>query len=74
MLVIMAFLLRLYGNFSRNAENIRPSAARDFRPRVNGASETWRWLTMVCCCAVPGADRVPVGITLWVPSCPIMTA
>jgi len=73
MLVIMAFLLRLYGNFPATPKNIRPSAAKDFRPRVMA----WKLALAHHGCAVvavPGADRVPRGHHVWVSFVPYYDA
>jgi iron(III) transport system permease protein len=66
MLVIMAFLLRLYGNFSRNAEKYQTISGKGFRPRVMRIGN-WRWLTMGMLLLLFLVLIVfPVGITLWV--------
>ena len=66
MLVIMVFLLRLYGNFSRNAEKYQTISGKGFRPRVMRIGH-WRWLAMAVLTALFLVLIVfPVGITLWV--------
>jgi iron(III) transport system permease protein len=66
MLVIMVFLLRLYGNFSKHAEKYQTISGKGFRPRVMRIGP-WRWLTMA---ALLGMFLLlivfPIGITLWV--------
>jgi iron(III) transport system permease protein len=66
MLVIMVFLLRLYGNFSKHAEKYQTISGKGFRPRVMRIGR-WRWLTTT---ALLGLFLLlivfPVGITLWV--------
>jgi iron(III) transport system permease protein len=66
MLTIMAGLLYLYGNFSRNAEKYQTISGKGFRPRPIAIGR-WRWLAA----AVLGALFMvligfPIAITLWV--------
>jgi iron(III) transport system permease protein len=66
MLVVMAMLLHLYGNFSRNAERYQTISGKGFRPRVIGIGP-WRWLTggmLVFLFLLLIA--LPMGITLFV--------
>jgi iron(III) transport system permease protein len=66
MLVIMVFLLRLYANFSRNAEKYQTISGKGFRPRVMRIGR-WRWLTTaVLVLLFLLLIALPVGITLWV--------
>jgi iron(III) transport system permease protein len=66
MLVIMVFLLRLYGNFSRHAEKYQTISGKGFRPRVMRIGR-WRWLTTsVLVLLFLLLIVLPVGITLWV--------
>ncbi len=66
MLVIMAFLLRLYGNFSRHAEKYQTIGGKGFRPRVIPIGY-WRWLTAAVLVALfLVLIFFPVAITLWV--------
>jgi iron(III) transport system permease protein len=66
MLIIMVFLLRLYGNFSKHAEKYQTISGKGFRPRVMGIGR-WRWLTMAILVALFLVLIVfPIGITLWV--------
>jgi iron(III) transport system permease protein len=66
MLVIMAFLLRLYGNFSRHAEKYQTIGGRGFRPRVIPIGY-WRWLAASILVALfLVLIFFPVAITLWV--------
>jgi iron(III) transport system permease protein len=66
MLVIMMFLLRLYGNFSRNAEKYQTISGKGFRPRVMHIGR-WRALTIAVLLSLFVVLIVlPVGITLWV--------
>ncbi|HEY4264673.1 MAG TPA: iron ABC transporter permease [Micropepsaceae bacterium] len=66
MLVIMVFLLRLYGNFSKHAEKYQTISGKGFRPRVMHIGP-WRWLTMAVLVGLFFLLIVfPVGITLWV--------
>jgi len=66
MLIIMAFLLYLYGNFSRNAEKYQTISGKGFRPRVIPIGR-WKILTsavlVVLFLVLIG---FPIGITLWV--------
>ena len=48
MLAIMALLLYLYGNFSRNAEKYQTISGKGFRPRVIPIGR-WRWLAFGVC-------------------------
>jgi iron(III) transport system permease protein len=66
MLVIMVFLLRLYGNFSKHAEKYQTISGKGFRPRVMRIGP-WRWLTTAALVALFWLLIVfPIGITLWV--------
>jgi iron(III) transport system permease protein len=66
MLIIMVFLLRLYGNFSRNAEKYQTISGKGFRPRVMRIGR-WRWLTTaVLVVLFLLLIALPIGITLWV--------
>ena len=66
MLVIMAVLLRLYGNFSRHAEKYQTISGKGFRPRVI-AIGPWRWLAAgVLIALFLALIFFPVAITLWV--------
>jgi iron(III) transport system permease protein len=66
MLVIMVFLLRLYGNFSKHAEKYQTISGKGFRPRVMRIGP-WRWLTTsVLVVLFLLLIALPVGITLWV--------
>ena len=66
MLVIMAVLLRLYGNFSRNAEKYQTISGKGFRPRVIAIGR-WRWLASGILVALFLAlIFLPLAITLWV--------
>jgi len=66
MLVIMAFLLRLYGNFSRHAEKYQTISGKGFRPRVIAIGR-WRWLASgVLVALFLALIFFPVAITLWV--------
>lgn len=66
MLVIMVFLLRLYGNFSKHAEKYQTISGKGFRPRVMRIGP-WRWLTTATLVALFSLLIVfPIGITLWV--------
>jgi iron(III) transport system permease protein len=66
MLVIMAVLLRLYGNFSRHAEKYQTISGKGFRPRLVAIGR-WRWLAAGVLVALFLALIVfPVAITLWV--------
>ena len=66
MLVIMVFLLRLYSNFSRNAEKYQTISGKGFRPRVIQIGR-WRWLTTsVLVLLFLLLIVFPVGITLFV--------
>lgn len=66
MLVIMAFLLRLYGNFSRHAEKYQTIGGKGFRPRVIPIGY-WRLLTAAVLVALfLVLIFFPVAITLWV--------
>jgi iron(III) transport system permease protein len=66
MLVIMVFLLRLYGNFSKHAEKYQTISGKGFRPRVMRLGP-WRWLTTATLLALFLVLIVfPIGITLWV--------
>jgi len=66
MLIIMAFLLYLYGSFSRNAEKYQTISGKGFRPRVIDIG-SWKYLTsgvlVVLFLVLIG---FPIGITLWV--------
>ncbi len=66
MLVIMALLLRLYGNFSRHAEKYQTIGGKGFRPRVIPIGY-WRWLAAAILVAMfLVLIFFPVAITLWV--------
>ena len=66
MLVIMAVLLRLYGNFSRHAEKYQTIGGKGFRPRVIAIGH-WRWLASgVLIVLFLALIFFPVAITLWV--------
>jgi iron(III) transport system permease protein len=66
MLVIMVFLLRLYGNFSKHAEKYQTISGKGFRPRVMRIGR-WRWLAMAALLGLFSILIVfPIGITLWV--------
>ena len=66
MLIIMAFLLYLYGNFSRNAEKYQTISGKGFRPRVIPIGR-WRILTSaVLAVLFLVLIGFPIGITLWV--------
>jgi len=66
MLIIMAFLLRLYGNFSRNAEKYQTISGKGFRPRPMRIGR-WRWLTTsVLVLLFLLLIGFPIGITLFV--------
>jgi iron(III) transport system permease protein len=66
MLVIMAFLLRLYGNFSRHAEKYQTIGGKGFRPRVIPIGH-WRWVAAAVLVALFLVIILfPVAITLWV--------
>lgn len=66
MLVIMAVLLRLYGNFSRHAEKYQTISGKGFRPRVIAIGR-WRWLASgVLIALFLALIFFPVAITLWV--------
>ncbi|MDE2476417.1 MAG: iron ABC transporter permease [Alphaproteobacteria bacterium] len=66
MLVIMAVLLRLYGNFSRHAEKYQTISGKGFRPRVIAIGR-WRWLASgVLVALFLALIFFPVAITLWV--------
>jgi iron(III) transport system permease protein len=66
MLVIMAFLLRLYSNFSRNAEKYQTISGKGYRPRVMRIGR-WRWLTTSALVLFFLVLIVfPIGITFWV--------
>lgn len=66
MLVIMVFLLRLYGNFSRHAEKYQTIGGKGFRPRVMRIGR-WRWVTTsVLVLLFLLLIVFPVGITMWV--------
>lgn len=66
MLVIMAALLRLYGNFSRHAEKYQTISGKGFRPRVIAIGR-WRWLASgVLIALFLALILFPVAITLWV--------
>jgi iron(III) transport system permease protein len=66
MLVIMVFLLRLYGNFSKHAEKYQTISGKGFRPRIMHIGG-WRWLTTATLVALFFVLIVfPIGITLWV--------
>ena len=66
MLVIMVFLLRLYGNFSKHAEKYQTISGKGFRPRPMRIGR-WRWLTMAVLLLLFLLLIVfPVSITLWV--------
>ncbi len=66
MLVLMVFLLRLYGNFSRHAEKYQTISGKGFRPRVMRIGR-WRWLTTgILLLLFALLIALPVGITLWV--------
>src|SRR5882672_1252205 len=66
MLIIMAFLLYLYGNFSRNAEKYQTISGKGFRPRVIGIGR-WKIATsMILAALFMVLIGFPIGITLWV--------
>jgi iron(III) transport system permease protein len=66
MLAIMALLLYLYGNFSRNAEKYQTISGKGFRPRVIPIGR-WRWLAFgVLASLFMVLIGFPVAITLWV--------
>ncbi len=66
MLVIMALLLRLYGNFSRHSEKYQTVGGKGFRPRVI-AIGLWRWpASAVLVALFLVLIFFPVMITLWV--------
>jgi iron(III) transport system permease protein len=66
MLVIMVFLLRLYSNFSRNAEKYQTISGKGYRPRVIRIGR-WRWLTTSVLVLLFSLLIVfPIGITLFV--------
>ena len=66
MLIIVAFLLYLYGSFSRNAERYQTISGKGFRPRVIGIGR-WRPVAMgVLIALFLVLIGFPIGITLWV--------
>jgi iron(III) transport system permease protein len=66
MLIIMAFLLYLYGSFSRNAEKYQTISGKGFRPRVIGIGR-WKIVTSLILAALfLVLIGFPIGITLWV--------
>jgi iron(III) transport system permease protein len=66
MLGIMAFLLYLYSNFSRNAEKYQTISGKGFRPRVIAIGR-WRWLALAVLAALfMVLIGFPIAITLWV--------
>ena len=66
MLIIMAFLLYLYGSFSRNAERYQTISGKGFRPRVIGIGR-WKIAAMgVLIALFLVLIGFPVAITLWV--------
>jgi iron(III) transport system permease protein len=66
MLGIMAFLLYLYGNFSRSAEKYQTISGKGFRPRVVTIGR-WRWLAMAVLAALfMVLIGFPIAITFWV--------
>ncbi len=66
MLVIMAVLLWLYGNFSRHAEKYQTISGKGFRPRVIAIGR-WRWVASgVLIALFLALIFFPVAITLWV--------
>jgi len=66
MLIITAFLLYLYGSFSRNAERYQTISGKGFRPRVISIGR-WRPVAMgVLVALFLVLIGFPIGITLWV--------
>jgi iron(III) transport system permease protein len=66
MLVLMAFLLRLYGNFSRHAEKYQTIGGKGFRARTIPIGP-WRWLTAaILVLLFLVLIFFPITITLWV--------
>jgi iron(III) transport system permease protein len=66
MLIIMAFLLYLYGNFSRNAAKYQTISGKGYRPRVISIGR-WRWLAGAVLSALfLVLIGFPVAIMLWV--------
>jgi iron(III) transport system permease protein len=66
MLIIMAFLLYLYGSFSRNAEKYQTISGKGFRPRVIPIGR-WKIVTSLILVALfMVLIGFPIGITLWV--------
>jgi iron(III) transport system permease protein len=66
MLIIMAFLLYLYGNFSRNAAKYQTISGKGYRPRVISIGR-WRWLAAFVLLALfLVLIGFPVAIMLWV--------
>jgi iron(III) transport system permease protein len=66
MLVIMGFLLHLYGRFSRSAERYQTVSGKGYRPRVLTIGR-WRWLTAsVLVLFFLVLIGFPVAITAWV--------
>jgi iron(III) transport system permease protein len=66
MLGIMAFLLYLYGNFSRSAEKYQTISGKGFRPRAVTIGR-WRWLAMAVLVALfMVLIGFPIAITFWV--------
>jgi len=66
MLIIMAFLLYLYGSFSRNAEKYQTISGKGFRPRVIPIGR-WKIVTLLILAALfMVLIGFPIGITLWV--------
>ena len=66
MLVLMIFLLRLYGNFSRHAEKYQTIGGKGFRPRIIGIGP-WRWLAAaILVLLFLVLIFFPIAITLWV--------
>jgi iron(III) transport system permease protein len=66
MLIIVAFLLYLYGSFSRNAERYQTISGKGFRPRVIGIGR-WKPVAMgVLVALFLVLIGFPIAITLWV--------
>jgi iron(III) transport system permease protein len=66
MLVITAFLLYLYGSFSRNAERYQTISGKGFRPRVIGIGRWKPVATGVLVLLFLVLIGFPIAITLWV--------
>ena len=66
MLIIVAFLLYLYGSFSRNAERYQTISGKGFRPRVIGIGR-WKIAAIgVLIALFLVLIGFPIAITLWV--------